>query len=183
MRRSNSLGHLILGVVVALSLTPLMIVVDAQGQIAFTSNRDGNFEIYVTDADGDNQYRLTDNRVDDQSPSWSPAGNRIVFQSNRGGTSDIYVMGAAGKNPQRLTKNRLDDFSPSWSPDGKRIAFTSFRGGTSDIYVMDADGDDQRNLTKHGSWNLYPAWYTPPLAVAPAGKALTMWGRLKRVDR
>ena len=117
-------------------------------------------------------------------PSWSPDGKRrlpscLLCTGNR----DIYVMDAAGKNPQRLTKNRLDDFSPSWSPDGKRIAFTSFRGGTSDIYVMDADGDNQRNLTKHGSWNLYPAWYTPPLAVAPAGKALTMWGRLKRVDR
>ena len=48
---------------------------------------------------------------------------------------------------------------------------------------MDANGDNQRNLTKHGGHDRAPAWYTPPLAVAPAGKIFTTWGWLKQVDR
>ena len=175
MRRRNSLGHLILGVVVALSLTPLMIVVDAQGQIAFVSSRDGHirddvpgipaFEIYVMDADGSNQRRLTNNRLHDGSPSWSPDGKRIVFVSNRDGNGEIYVMDADGGNQQNLTNNLSSDSSPCWSPDGKRIAFDSDREGRFnwEIYVMDADGGNQQNLTNHpddDGWpdDRYPSW-------------------------
>ena len=105
MRRRHSLAPLILVIVVALSLTPLIAVVDAQGQIAFVSRRDGNPEIYVMNADGKNQRRLTNNRADDWFPSWSPDGRRIAFISERDGhpdrnpgwfTSEIYVMDADG---------------------------------------------------------------------------------------
>ena len=176
MHRRHSLTHLILGVVVALSLTPLVIVVDAQGQIAFVSSRDGHirddvpgmpaFEIYVMDVDGGNQRRLTNNRLHDGSPSWSPDGKRIVFVSNREGNGEIYVMDADGGNQQNLTNNLSSDSSPSWSPDGKRIAFDSDRDGRFnwEIYVMDADGGNLQRLTnnpdddghpddRHPSWS------------------------------
>ena len=50
--------------------------------IAFSSNRDGNFEIYVMDSDGSNPRRLTDHGASDVSPSWSPDGRHIAFSSN-----------------------------------------------------------------------------------------------------
>ena len=92
MQRRYSLAHFILVGVVALGLTPLMVVIDAQAQIAFSSNMDGNWEIYVMSINGKNQRRLTNNRHDDWSPSWSPDGKRIVLSSERDGNREIYVM-------------------------------------------------------------------------------------------
>ena len=89
---------MILTNVVVLGLTPLMVCVDAQAQIAFQSNRDGNYEIYVMSINGKNQRRLTKNRVSDRLPSWSPDGKQIAFESNRDGNREIYVMDADGKN-------------------------------------------------------------------------------------
>ena len=163
-------------------------------RIVFGARREGHFEtkfavtyeIYVMDADGGNQQRLTENRKNDWGPSWSPNGKRITFASDRKGdlvNIEIYVMDADGSNPQRLTENRVYDWQPSWSPDGERIAFVSERDGNSEIYVMDADGGNPQNLTNNPHSDIHPAWYNPTFAVDPAGKKFTMWGRLKQVDR
>ena len=171
MQRRYSLAHLILASVVALGLTPLMVCVDAQARIAFSSEREGNPEIYVMDADGKNQRRLTNNRHEDWSPVWSPDGKRIVFFSNRDGhvhvirgvpTYEIYVMDNDGGNLQRLTNNPNDDRSPSWSPDGERIVFQSNRDkdnpGNYEIYVMDTDGGNQQRLTDNPNQDELPSW-------------------------
>ena len=162
-------------------------------RIVFSARREGHFrndllgitdEIYVMDADGGNQQRLTNNRSNDWSPSWSPDGKRIVFTMSDNGT-EIYVMDADGGNQQRLTNNRSNDDQPAWSPSGKRIAFVSDRDKPPDfdIYVMDADGGNPQNLTNNPQNDLQPAWFGPAFAVAPAGKTLTIWGWLKQLDR
>ena len=167
MQRRDNLAHFILAGVIVLGLTPLMVVVDAQAQITFVSHRDGNPEIYVMDADGDNQRRLTNNRHEDWNPSWSPDGKRIAFVSHRDGhvidglpTHEIYVMDADGGNQQNLTNDPNNDWEPSWSPDGKRIAFSSDReeDGNAEIYVMDADGGNQQNLTNNRHDDRNPSW-------------------------
>ena len=162
-------------------------------RIVFMAQRPGHFrgklgitsEIYVMDADGGNQQRLTENRQNDWYPSWSPDGERIAFSSDRKGdfeNFEIYVMDTDGGNQQKLTNHRSTDDSPSWSPDGKRIAFSSWRDGDSEIYVMDADGGNPQNLTNNPRGDFSPAWLSSPFSVSPAGKKFTMWGRLKRVD-
>jgi dipeptidyl aminopeptidase/acylaminoacyl peptidase len=130
----------------------------AHGKIAFQSNRDGNYEIYVMNADGSRQTRLTKNSAFDGNPSWSPDGRRIAFESDRSGRSEIYVMNADGSRQIRLTRSRAFDGNPAWSRDGRRIAFRSDRDGQADIYVMDADGSDQANLTEHPANDFKPTW-------------------------
>jgi hypothetical protein len=125
------------------------------GRIAFATIRDDNSEeIYVMNADGSNQTRLTNNTVSDGDPAWSPDGTRIAFTSTRGGNSEIYVMWYDGFDQMRLTTNGGED--PAWSPDGARIAFASARD--AEIYAMNADGSDQTRLTTNTASDEDPAW-------------------------
>ena len=85
------------------------------GKIAFTSNRDGNQEIYVMNADGSGETRITAAPAADGLPSWSPDGCYIAFASDRDGKGDIYVMNADGSGQTRLTDDSAADSGPSWS--------------------------------------------------------------------
>ncbi|MBK6587582.1 MAG: PD40 domain-containing protein [Acidobacteria bacterium] len=115
--------------------------------IAFTSNRDGNSEVYIMNPDGTNQTRLTNNFADDTQPSLSSDGTRIAFMSTRDGNEEIYVMNADGSGQTRLTNGVFSDRYPAFSYDGTRIVFSSFRDGNQEIYVMNADGSGQTRLT------------------------------------
>ena len=117
------------------------------GKIVFSSARDGNPQIYIMDADGTNQTRLTNNSATDANPKLSADGQKVVFDSNRDGNQEIYAMNADGTDQTRITNNTFVDIQPEWSPDGTRIAFSSTRSGTPQIWVMNADGSDPVQLT------------------------------------
>ena len=138
----------------------------ANGKIAFASDRDGNYEIYVMNADGSGQTNLTNNPADDHAPAWSPDGSRIAFQTARDGDSEIYVMNTDGSEPTRLTNNPASDIHPAWSPDGSQIVFTSRRDGNDEIYVMNADGSGQTRLTNNKVLDFLPAWSPDGLRIA-----------------
>jgi Tol biopolymer transport system component len=127
-------------------------------RIAFASNRDGNFEIYIMDADGSRQTNLTNSPTADEYPSWSPDGTKIAFTSKRDGNSEVYVMNADGSQQTRLTDNPAYDAFPSWSPDGKKIAYASERAGNMDVYVMNADGSQQTRITNNPAHDVKPYW-------------------------
>jgi Tol biopolymer transport system component len=125
------------------------------GKIAFSSYRDGNFDIYTTEADGSNVQRLTNNPASDSSPKWSPDGTKIAFISNRDGnpTPDIYVMNADGTNQTR-TNNPVIEDDLDWSPDSTRIVF----GSIGSISVMNADGSNVQRLTNYPGYDWSPKW-------------------------
>jgi uncharacterized protein YraI len=81
-------------------------------KIAFKSNRDGNWEIYEINADGSGLRRLTNHPATDESPTWSPDGQRIAFYSDRDGNGEIYVMNADGSSLTRITNHPSYDTSP-----------------------------------------------------------------------
>jgi Tol biopolymer transport system component len=126
--------------------------------IAFTSDRDGNLELYTIDPDGVEPRRLTDNGAADADPAWSPDGRRIAFHSERDGNSEIYVINADGTGAARLTTNPATDRNPAWSPDGKQIVFESYRDGNRELYAMNADGSGQARLTRNDAEDYDPDW-------------------------
>jgi Tol biopolymer transport system component len=137
------------------------------GKILFDSDRDsGNNELYVINADGTGQTRLTNSEEWEQQSSWSPDGAKIAFTRDLGGYRTIYVMDADGGSPVQLTNPPPGviqrDSEPAWSPDGNKIAFTrSYYVGDdyrSDIYVMNADGSNQTKLTDSPINNWGPSW-------------------------
>jgi Tol biopolymer transport system component len=136
-------------------------------QILFDSNRDGGFpELYVMNADGTRQFRLTFNPFIDANAAWSPDGTRIAFvRCCPDGTHDIYVMDANGTGEANLTQSTtVEESQPIWSPDGTMIAFAGLPagGGNIDVYVMNADGTGQTRLTNDPSPDLAPSWQPVP---------------------
>jgi Tol biopolymer transport system component len=128
------------------------------GRIAFTSNRNGTYQIYAMNTDGSDLARISKSNATDWDFTWSPDGKQIAFATNRDGIYEIYAMNADGSNPVNLTRNSGDDDSPAWSPDGKKIAFRSRRDKNYDIYVMNADGSSQVRLTTSLAGDGSPKW-------------------------
>lgn len=127
-------------------------------RIAFVSDRDGNAELYVANADGTEPRRVTNTPAAESGPDWTPAGDRLVYGSSAGGTSHIWIVGADGTGPRQLTEGSRPDFHPAVSPDGSSIAFTSTRDGNYEIYVMGIDGSNPRNVTSTPHNETVPAW-------------------------
>ncbi len=142
---------------VMFSLT-LPLVCAAQGKIAFSSNRDGNYEVYKMNADGSNQVNLTNNAAFDFEPSFNGYGSRIAFTSFRDVNLEIYAMNADGTSLNRLTNNPASDFEPAFSRDGNKIAFTSNRNGNYEIYVMNSNGTGQIRLTNNDAIDRNPVF-------------------------
>lgn len=119
-------------------------------KLLFSSDRDGNTEIYRMNSESDpNPTRLTNNTSFDLSPSYSPDGSSIVFYSFRDGNYEIYKMNSDGSNQVRLTNNTIADTYPAFSPDGARIVFVNAGTGGADkpnLWSMNADGSDPHAL-------------------------------------
>ena len=127
-------------------------------RIAFVSKRDGDWEIYLMNADGTDQRNITNNPAFDSQPSRSPDGSQIVFFSDRDGDREIYIMNSDGSDVTQLTSNSGSDHMPALSHDGNKIAFVSDRDGRLNLWVMDTDGSSSQNITPKKVNTRWPAW-------------------------
>jgi len=84
-------------------------------RIAYVSERDGNPEIYVMNADGSDQQRLTTNSFVDYQPSWSPDGAQLAFASSEvlHGRLDIYILDVATGTRRNITNHPAQDYDPA----------------------------------------------------------------------
>lgn len=135
--------------------------ITVQGCIAFHSNRNNQFDIFLMKEDAGNITQLTSDPARDIEPDWSPDGTQIAFATGREDTTStqIYVMNADGSDQHRVGPKRPNDnWRPDWSPDGKKLVFQSNRDGNFEIYVMNVDGTDETNLTNDASNDSDPKW-------------------------
>src|SRR3990170_1850695 len=137
-------------------------------RIAFVSDRDGGFpEIYVMNADGTGEDRLTANDWIDGNPTWSPDGTRIaVERCCANGTSNLVAIDVVtGAEVNLSNSTSFQEFDPAWSPDGSRIAVVAFQvdEGNIDIWLMNADGSGLVRPTNDAAVDLSPDWQPLPL--------------------
>jgi TolB protein len=127
--------------------------------LVFTSNRDGNPELYIMRRDGTETRRLTNHPAVDTSPTWSPAGRHIAFLSDRTGSPQIYVVGVDGLGLYRLTLQDSYCDRPTWSPAPfNEIAYTARTGPGYDIRIIDLATKERRQITFSEGSNESPAY-------------------------
>lgn len=127
-------------------------------RIAFTSTREGNQEIYLIDADGQNLKRITQDPGLDAHPTWTPNGKQLLFATSRWGDLEIASVDPQGAQIQRLTHQKGVDDYPVCSPDGRTIAFASLRSGNFEIYTMPTAGGLPTNVSHSPEIDNFPSW-------------------------
>jgi TolB protein len=129
-------------------------------KIVFASDRESPARpvIYVMNGDGSDQHRLTaiPGSYED-SPNWSPRGDRIAFVIRAGMGGDVATAAPGGDDVVQLTVGEGLNENPKWSPDGLRIVFSSTRNGGKNLFIMNWDGTGVRPLTKAGNCHS-PSW-------------------------
>lgn len=126
-------------------------------KLLFQSNRDGDWDIYIMNSDGNGVRQLTNNKARDEAPVFSPDGYTFAFTSTRNDTihthlddvtREIYLGNINNGNVVRLTHNNSDDWAPLFSRDGKKLFFLSDRNDprnvpahekTNDIFMADLE--------------------------------------------
>ena len=121
-------------------------------EIAFTSDRTGEPQVYAMDREGSNVRRITWTGAYNDQPSWSPSGDRIAFARLAGGFQ-VLTIAPDGSDEQWIGPGE----QPKWSPDGQHIVFTRSGAKSSDIWVCQADGSRPRALTYFGDAAM-PSW-------------------------
>ncbi|HEY6226129.1 MAG TPA: M20/M25/M40 family metallo-hydrolase [Verrucomicrobiae bacterium] len=101
-------------------------------------------EIYLMNADGSNQRRLTHSPGYDGGPFFSSDGKRIIWRrfEENGAIADVYTMNLDGSDVRRLTDFKAMSWAPYFHPSGKYVIFASNKEGFSnfELYMVDAAG-------------------------------------------
>jgi TolB protein len=149
------------------------------GRIVFTSDRDGDLELYLMDEDGKNVKRLTNTPGYDGGAFFSPDGREIVWRASRPEGAeleeyrallkqglirptrlDIYAMSVDGTNVRQITNNRAANFCPLFTPDGKRIMWSSNvgdpKGREFDLWMASKSGGEAERITTAPGFDGFP---------------------------
>ena len=119
-----------------------------RSRVAFSSNRNGSFDLYLMDPDGGRLRRITSSPGNEGDPSWTPDGTRLAYTATSGTNTQVAIVSADGSENRQLTIATGGNHSPSVAPDGRTIAFVSARDGNHALYTMGIDGSNQRRITR-----------------------------------
>ncbi len=128
-------------------------------RITFSSDRAGGTQLYVMNADGSNQKRISFGKGRYSTPVWSPRGDLIAFTKISKGKFLIGVMKPDGSRERILTEGRHNE-GPTWAPNGRVLLFFRETGGATGgpkLWMVDLTGRNERKIeTKN--WASDPAW-------------------------
>lgn len=148
-------------------------------QIAFASDRFGDLDVFIMNADGSGLERVTYHSADDHPSDFSPDGSAILFSSSRGDSAassyfptgalpELYEIATAGGTPRRVMTNPGNQ--ARYSPDGTRIAYreekayeNAFRqrdvsSFARDIWIYDIASGEHEKITDNAGGDHAPAW-------------------------
>ncbi len=115
--------------------------------LLFTSNRDGDMEIFLYSREGFPPRNLTRNEATDSFPVWMPDGKTFLFESNRTGDWEIFMRSVDGGANTNLTNHDSNEHFAQVSPDERYMAFESDRNGTQDIYLFEFENESIHQIT------------------------------------
>ncbi len=139
-------------------------------RIVFTSQRDGDLELYVMDADGANQHRLTFTPGYDGGPFFSPDSQHIIYRADHRDDGlmnlQLRIMNADGTNDRAITDNPVFNWCPYWYPTGKSLIFTQAdhmayaHGGKTnyDLYMTTPEGESFIRITDNPEFDGLPVF-------------------------
>jgi TolB protein len=141
------------------------------GRIVFDSERDGNVEIYIMEADSTGQTRLTDNDFQDDEADLSSDGTQIAYSSKEGaGDWNIIIMNSDGTDSRVLTAGR----HPDWSPDDQFIAYES-NGTTTQLLIINVATEAIQRIPNNGQSQRTPTWSPDGERLVYMGQADGVW--------
>ncbi|MGC9396429.1 MAG: protein kinase domain-containing protein [Anaerolineae bacterium] len=129
----------------------------ATQKLVFQSDREGNYDIFVSDAEGRNVENLTQTRnQDERLPDWSPDGKSILYEVGDGADNgEIRVLNIAENRTVKLATGR----APVWSPDGNYIAYMQKQSnGYWQLFIHDVRDNTMWSLPHSGEHCRFPAW-------------------------
>ncbi|HPZ09564.1 MAG TPA: DUF5050 domain-containing protein [Candidatus Eremiobacteraeota bacterium] len=128
-------------------------------KIIFSSDLNGNMDIYTMNIDGTNLHRITKGTYSEVFPSLSSDGTKIVYSSNESGYWNIYTIDSGGNNKIRITDSKTNDIMPSFI-DNNIIIFQSFRNKNPQIYKISVDVKRALTQLTYGfNLAIHPALY------------------------
>lgn len=131
-------------------------------QITWSSDRAGNADVWVMNADGSAKRQFTFNPASELRPHWSALGSHIIFQSSRNGNEDLYVKLASLTGPGggfQVTQNTANDTRPAWNPvNDLEFAFEAVRSGNTDIRLRSIGISGSVAITSHPDVDSHPMW-------------------------
>jgi Tol biopolymer transport system component len=132
----------------------------SSARIAFMSDRDGNWDIYIMDRDGNNVQNLTNSPAREGIPIHVAGQDKLIFASDQDGPMlDVFSIDLDGSNVSNITQAPDSNELPiNWSPDGETVVFASDRDGMSQIFLVGPSGAGLINLTQRDGAQSFDDW-------------------------
>jgi TolB protein len=138
-------------------------------RLAFSSRRDGSWNLYALDLGAGEVKRLTTGPDYKANPRWSPDGQWLAFEIYQNANFDIAIVNVEGGNILTLTSDPAADYEPDWSPNGREIVWVSMRSGNPDLWLRSLD-DPNENFARPLTQT--PAMHESDPAFSPNGESV-----------